>query len=166
MHQQECIACTDLLLPYSIVRVPCDHLYCSNCVTTLFEEAINDEARFPPKCCARPIPLDLVKYYLNPYKILLYERKTVEYATQNRTYCSREGCNAFVDPASIKEEVASCNKCYQRTCTTCKRKFHDGDCPKDSTDELLVKIAAEKGWQRCSSCRQFVERRSGCNHMT
>ena len=163
---RQCTACTDSFPSRDVVNSPCNHPYCADCIATLFEEATKHESRFPPKCCSQPIPLVLVKPYLTPASILLFERKTVEFATLNRTYCSKEDCNAFIEPTYVKDSTATCQDCYQQTCTTCKRKGHEGDCPEDRDIQILVKTAAEKGWQRCFKCRRIVERLSGCNHMT
>jgi hypothetical protein len=163
---QECIVCTESFHPSRIVRTICDHNYCNGCIQKHFEGATKNESRFPPKCCSRPIPLDLVKSHLSLALILLFKEKLVEFSTPNRTYCSREACNAFIHPDCVKEDIATCQKCYQRTCTNCKRKGHEGDCHEDDADKFLVKTASEKGWQRCFKCRRIVERLSGCNHMT
>jgi hypothetical protein len=165
-QKYECTACTDSFPLCSVARSPCDHRYCTSCIATLFEEAIKSASRFPPKCCSQLIPLALVKSYLTPASILLFEQRTVELATPNRTYCSKEACNAFIESTFVKENIATCQKCCQKTCTTCKLKSHEGDCPEDNALQSLVKTAAEKGWQRCFKCHRIVERRSGCNHMT
>ena len=165
-HQHECTACTDSFPSHSVVRSPCDHRYCTSCIATLFEEATKNSSRFPPKCCSQPIPLALAKPYLTRANILLFEQRTVELATPNRTYCSKEACNAFIESTFVKENIATCQKCYQKTCTTCKCKSHQGDCPENNALQSLVKTAAEEGWQRCFACHRIVERRSGCNHMT
>ncbi|KAH0544767.1 hypothetical protein FGG08_001134 [Glutinoglossum americanum] len=163
--RHECAACTDSYPVPDIVRFPCEHYYCAKCIAELFETAAKDESRFPPKCCGTPIPFDIAKSSLTSDQILRFDQKRVEYTTTNRTYCSKEGCSAFIDPDFIKGETATCEQCSQKTCTSCKCKSHEGDCPEDAALESLVKKAAEKGWQRCFKCKRMVERVSGCNHM-
>jgi IBR domain, a half RING-finger domain len=164
--QQECIACTKSFHQSRIVRTTCDHNYCNDCIRKHFEEAMKDESGFPPKCCTKPIPLDLAKSHLSLASIRLFKEKTVEFSTSNRTYCSREACNAFIYPDCVKDNIATCQNCHQRTCANCKRQGHEGDCHEDEADKFLIKTASEKGWQRCLKCRRMVERSKGCNQMT
>jgi hypothetical protein len=161
--QRDCTACTDTYPEWDIVRFPCEHYYCAKCVAELFESAAKDESRFPPKCCGKAIPLSVVKGSLTSVQILRFERKSIEYATPNRTYCS--SCSTFIEPNSIEGDVAACVQCYQKTCVNCKYKSHEGECPEDTALDSLVKKAQEKGWQRCFKCKRMVERVSGCNHM-
>jgi hypothetical protein len=166
VQKHECVACTDSFPSCDLARSPCGHRYCTSCIATLFEEAIKSASRFPPRCCSQPIPLALVKPYLALASILLFEQRTVELETPNCTYCSKDACNAFIESTFVKENTATCQKCYQKTCTTCKQKSHEGDCPEDNALQSLVKRAAENGWQSCFKCHRIVERRYGCNHMT
>ncbi|KAI9774090.1 MAG: hypothetical protein M1840_005183 [Geoglossum simile] len=163
--EQDCTACTDRYPASDLVHTHCAHYYCTKCIASLFEIAAKDESRFPPKCCGKPISLDIAKRSLTFDQISSFNKKSIEYSTPNRTYCSKEGCYAFIEPAFIKGDTATCEKCLQKTCVDCKCKSHEGKCPEDAGLESLVKKAAEKGWQRCFKCKRMVERVSGCNHM-
>ena len=163
--EHDCTACTDSYPASDLVYTSCEHYYCAKCIASLFETAAKDESRFPPKCCGKPISLDIAKRSLTSVQISRFKEKSIEYSTPNRTYCSKEGCYAFIEPAFIEGDTATCEKCSQKTCTDCKCKSHEGECPEDVGLESLVKKAAEKGWQRCFKCKRMVERVSGCNHM-
>ncbi len=161
-----CAAC-NLDKPLSdFCQTPCGHFYCQECIQTLFELSTTDETLFPPRCCRLEIPFSSVKIYLTPALIQIFEKKSVEFQTSDRTYCSRQVCSTFIPPVDITGEQATCKQCGTQTCTICKNNAHDGDCPQDVATQQVLEIARENGWQRCYICRRLVELDVGCNHMT
>ncbi|EFZ02206.2 ibr finger domain containing protein [Metarhizium robertsii ARSEF 23] len=142
---------------------------CVACMTDVpyFEtSALNDESLFPPRCCSQPIPLGLNQIFLPARLAGQYQAKELEYSTKNRTYCHRATCSTFIPTPFIRGEIATCVKCQSKTCTICKGSSHDGDCPEDVATMDLLNVAAQKGWQRCYSCRRMVDLEVGCNHIS
>ena len=164
--RHECASCGDHKRAFETFRAPCGHYYCQECLTQLFELATTDETLFPPRCCRQGIPLTLVRLYLSGELVQRFQKKTVEFRTRNRTYCSRPTCSAFITPDNITGERARCTACFTTTCTICKGTSHDGDCPADTATQQVLEAAREQGWQRCYNCRRIVELKVGCNHMT
>ena len=162
---RQCIAC-DLKKPLlDIFQTPCGHHYCQECLRTLFELSTTDETLSPPRCCRQEIPLPSVKVYLSSALIDLFNRKSIEFKTSDRTYCSQPTCSSFITSINIGGERATCTACGTCTCTICKNNAHDGDCPEDTATQQVLEMAREQGWQRCYSCRRLVELDVGCNHM-
>ena len=161
----ECVACNE---ESEAVQMPCADFYCRRCTVRLFEGAMIDETLFPPRCCRQNIPISLVRHFLGRDLISRTERKAIEYGTPNRTYCYSPACATFIEPGYISGASGTCSKlhCGRRTCVLCKKPAHDGDCPTDDHTEAVLELAQLEGWQRCSSCRNMVELRTGCNHMT
>ncbi|KAK5164724.1 hypothetical protein LTR04_001645 [Oleoguttula sp. CCFEE 6159] len=145
---------------------PCQHEYCFECLEELFRTSMTDESLFPPRCCRQPIPLDTVATCLPAHLVATFETKKVEFETVNRTYCSSPTCSAFIPAQAIDGDVATCQGCSTRTCTICKGAAHSGDCPNDEALQQLLETATTAGWQRCQSCRRFIELNHGCNHIT
>ncbi|KAJ5551297.1 IBR finger domain-containing protein [Penicillium sp. DV-2018c] len=164
MHR--CIACGEDAEFVNVVRAPCRHEYCRTCLEDLFKASLTDESLFPPRCCKQPIVLSIARIFLKSELVQQYEKKKREYETPNRTYCYSAGCSAFIDMSNIEGEVATCSECGRTTCTSCKGRAHMGDCPNDTSMQLLLDAARENGWQRCYSCWRMVELDHGCNHMT
>ena len=163
---RHCTAC-DLTKPlFDVCQTPCGHFYCQECIQILFELSTTDETLFPPRCCREPIPLQSVKIYLNSTVVRIFEEKSIEFETSDRTYCSWPTCSLFIAAVNITDERASCKKCGTQTCTICKNNAHDGDCPEDIATQQALEAAREHGWQRCYNCRRLVELDVGCNHMT
>lgn len=55
---RECIACTDRFPPAALLRSPCSHEYCRECLVGLVQSSLRDESLFPPRCCTQPIPIE------------------------------------------------------------------------------------------------------------
>ncbi|KAI4244699.1 MAG: hypothetical protein L6R40_002903 [Gallowayella cf. fulva] len=166
MARHECVSCNENKRAYETFRSPCGHYYCQDCLQQLFELSTTDETLFPPRCCRQGISVTAARLYLGGDLFQRFLRKSIEFRTGNRTYCSRPTCSAFITPDKIVGERATCTACLTETCTICKGNSHDGDCPQDTATQEVLQAAAEEGWQRCYNCRRMVELDVGCNHMT
>lgn len=106
----------DLKKPLSdMFPTPCGHQYCQECLRTLFELSTSDETLFPPRCCRQEIPLQSVKLYLSSALIDLFEKKSIEFKTFDRTNCSQPICSSFIISVNISGERATCTACGTRT---------------------------------------------------
>lgn len=162
---RRCICCHEDKVFFDVVRVPCRHEYCRDCLKELFQASINDEFLFPPKCCKEPILLDPVRIFINSDLAKTYEKKKVEYETPNRTYCFSPNCSAFMPTHTIKDGIAKCQECQCRTCTVCKQAEHFGPCIDQEGDRQVLQLAEELDWQSCAECWTLVELTVGCNHI-
>lgn len=161
-----CIACAGREIKTRLVRGPCLHAYCTDCIKSLFEAAITDESLFPPSCCRQRFSLSEVKSHLPNDLVTRFEQKSVELATPNRTYCAVPLCSTFIPLKQVEDDNAVCQKCSAVTCTTCKQLAHgEGDCPNDDSVSDFLQVAKEAGWQRCRKCKRMVELDIGCNHI-
>ena len=161
-----CVACDICEKENEMVQAPCGDRYCKECIVNLFTISIKDEARFPPRCCRQPVPIDLVSTILDPELRQSFEKTAVEFTATDRTYCSRSTCSTFLPSASKESERAECLGCHQMTCTICKNAAHDGDCPASPQHQALMELAYREGWKKCYQCKRLVELNTGCNHMT
>ena len=164
----ECVTCGERKRGFEVLRTPCKHYYCADCISTLFELSMTDETLFPPRCCRERIPINGARLYLTPGLLQRFDEKSEELSTPNRIYCSRPTCSAFIKPANIttSTSTATCTLCSMSTCTTCKGNAHNGDCPEDLSIQATLATAREEGWQRCTGCGAMVELDTGCNHIT
>ncbi|GAB1313329.1 hypothetical protein MFIFM68171_03539 [Madurella fahalii] len=163
-----CVACCDKKYATDVAACPCSHDYCRDCLDSLFKASLTDETLFPPRCCGREIPLQIYRDLVNDAKFMgTFRAKKIEFETPNRTYCHQPACSTFVPPQSIRLNVGTCVRCFGQTCSICKARAHQGsDCPQDTALQETLRLAAEQGWQRCSSCQSVVELHHGCNHIT
>ncbi|KAG9693876.1 hypothetical protein KCU95_g6173, partial [Aureobasidium melanogenum] len=161
-----CQACLERSPRSETLLAPCGDRYCTGCMTTLFENAILDEAMYPPRCCGQTITLDSVRSIITSDLAVTFTKKAMEFDTTNRTYCSNSACSQFIPNERINDDVAVCDVCNQRTCSICKGSAHHDDCPEDETTQLTLQLGDTQQWQRCNDCRSLVERSAGCNHIT
>ncbi|KAL7624603.1 hypothetical protein AAE478_006170 [Parahypoxylon ruwenzoriense] len=164
--KRNCLACDETKHFTDIARAPCGHEYCRDCLAQLFQNAMTDEAYFPPRCCREAIPLEPNQMFLSPDLVRQFRVKSVEFSTPRRTYCFRPTCSAFIPPSRCQRDIATCGECGHQTCITCKGPSHFGDCPHDQSLQQVLQIADQEGWQRCTNCLSMIELNTGCFHMT
>lgn len=158
-----CAVCQEQLSIQRIAKLPCGHSFCEGCIREHFQRSITDEQLFPPKCCGRPISLDLVRRWLSFNLLQEYEQREIELAHGDRTYCSNPRCSAFLQPDAGKQ--VACDSCGTQTCRRCKAQAHFGDCPVDPAMQQVLDLARHERWKRCHQCRALVAKEAGCNHM-
>ena len=161
-----CTACQDDQPRYGTAKAPCDHVYCRACLQLLFQQSMKDESLYPPRCCKTAIPLDSVRTLLTKALATDFINRKEELETHDRTYCHRQQCSTFIRPYTINGTLAHCPRCRVTTCTDCKGKFHEGDCPKDLAMEQVLATARVEKWMRCPECKRMIELMRGCNHIT
>jgi len=144
-----CVSCADDYLPHDIVKTPCNHRYCRDCLEGLYESCMTDETLFPPRCCHQEFPWELVRGYLTQRLRSKFGSKRVELETKDRTYCYEPTCSAFIKPAAYVQDGGPCPKVmlgHGYTCIKCKQRYHHGPCPKDEALETLMRMYSR---QRC-----------------
>lgn len=100
-------------------------------------------------------------------------------APSQKFYCPYKNCSALLVNDSDHQEVireAECPFCRRLFCVQCNVPWHAGvDCEEFSRmsenergrEDLMVHdLAKQNKWQRCPSCKFFVEKNQGCLHMT
>ncbi|KAF2224735.1 hypothetical protein BDZ85DRAFT_83559 [Elsinoe ampelina] len=164
-EKKPCVSCSDEYSTNELAHLACDHDYCGECLSTMFQNAMKDESAFPPRCC-QPITLEHAMGVL-PFAVYQqYSAKLPELETKDKTYCHVNTCTAWIAPRFIVNGIGRCSTCSAQTCVTCKGENHNGDCPADEATQAVLEMAAGQNWRRCSRCRTMVELNTGCNHIT
>ena len=167
IQQEICIICEEVKHVFDILKAPCDHHYCRECVISLVQMSTEQESLYPPKCCQIEIPISRATDFLETEVIERFRRKGEEFSTLNRIYCCNPKCSTFISQKHIRHGVASCPLCQKETCAICKDESHkDADCPFDPDQQTMDALAAEKSWKKCPTCQQRIELFMGCNHIT
>lgn len=163
-----CVSCEDSYPSEVVWQAPCSHHYCVGCLEQLHRASMTDDALYPPRCCRREMPWEDVRSKINNRLATTFGGKKEELDTHVglRTYCSDASCARFIGAAHIVHDTATCSSCSQATCTMCKSAWHEGDCPADSALQLTLRLAEDRGWQRCRRCRSIVDLTFGCHHIT
>ena len=119
----------------------------------------------PATLLSAAYPAESVAHHMPLAEVRRFNLASIEFSTNNRTYCANLHCSAFIPPNDIHADIAKCGLCRQHTCTICKQKSHVGDCPHDLSIQNTLDMASDKGWRRCSNCQRMVELNLGCNHI-
>lgn len=160
-----CLICMESFNANNVIKAPCQHPYCKDCMQRLFMEATRNESLYPPKCCDKNIPITVANVVLNTRQQTEFISKGKEFGTKDRVYCSSRQCSAFIPPNRIKGDIGTCSRCIRQTCIHCKERYHMGDCPHDKDIQAVLKTAKEIGWRRCYKCKVLVGLDEGCNHV-
>ncbi|KAF2686028.1 hypothetical protein K458DRAFT_274706, partial [Lentithecium fluviatile CBS 122367] len=166
-----CVACLDFHPVENTITLECEpqpHVYCRACLLDLFEASIGSDASlFPPRCCKKPVSLDLCRQLLPKEEVKKFDMRIEEITTKDPIYCSSPHCAQYIQKRMISSGIARCLVCNQRTCAVCKAEEHqDQLCPDDEGTKMLKDQAKKERWQECTSCKNLVELTAGCFHIT
>jgi len=95
-----------------------------------------------------------------------YNKKKIEFDTENRTYCSNPSSSAFLVARLGESLQVRCPACRTATCSICKGATHEGPCPVDRIEEEILTIAALDDWKKRPRCGLLIDRVYGCNGVT
>ena len=125
-------------------------------------------SKVPFQCCREIVSPDALSELLSPQFVARYSLWLLERTTPSPIYCSRRGCGVFLPPVQADgPDAMICLECGVLTCRHCQRAFHPGiECAADVDTQQARALATRNGWKPCPRCRNMVERRSGCPHMT
>ncbi|KAK3721785.1 hypothetical protein LTR37_002950 [Vermiconidia calcicola] len=187
----ECMACCDD--DKTLIQLCFEHAICGNCLHHMVRLAITDENHYPLTCgglSCNPIDnIEVDQLLLNGNdddRQLLHRWwfKLEEYSVPaaNRIYCaSQECCSArgqsrFINPGVFDGQPAViCPDCDSITCRLCSELIANHEehvCKGDDHDAAVVAYVETipEGdrwlWQKCFSCRSWIEKAEACNHIT
>ena len=187
------MVCLERTKKYNLVDLCFQHAICDDCLRAAVKLAINDELHYPLSCgsviCVA-IHDEKVERALSTGEdednqlLEQYRAKIEEYSVPAaaRVYCaSRECCTVqgrsrFINPEVLGEATAViCPDCDSITCRLCRELVVSGRehvCKADDLDAVVlayIKTRPEEDhwlWQKCYSCRSWINKTEACNHIT
>jgi len=176
-----CAICLEEVdIDFLMILGACKHNYCRDCILGYFTTELK-EKRLPllcPECRTEVSPYDLeilfTKDQLDTFQKYALDT-VIEKNPQLYSCCPTADCGyVFVWEKGDSPDF-NCMKCKKRYCLRCKCDYHE-----KSTCEQYQKWAKENGrgddlfqefiqgqnFKQCPGCMRFVEKESGCNHMT
>ena len=164
---RQCTACGEDRTLYAVAEALCGHTYCGVCVEQLMQTALDDYRYLPCRCYREPIPFAVLRL-VSPDRIALaYEARLAEQQLDTSLHCFDPTCLAPIPQDHVVGATATCPKCSEVVCMTCRGASHRPDtCPDDPGLNDALAIALGNHWQQCFQCRQMVEKSEGCNHIT
>ncbi|XP_076890393.1 E3 ubiquitin-protein ligase RSL1-like [Bidens hawaiensis] len=160
----------------------CRHSYCLDCIRGHVAAKIKEnvtKVKCPdpsckgligPEVCRSIVPKEVLERWEN----ILCESLINE---SLKFYCPFKDCSVMlVDDGGVTITSSECPNCHRLFCVQCKVAWHCGiNCieyqslkkgEKSPNDILLTNLAKEKRWMKCPNCKLFVEKTSGCNHIS
>lgn len=129
-----------------------------------FQNAMQE--RRPFQCCREDVPVVMLPT-LGPDFQRQYELMVLEQRTTNPVFCANQLCGLFIPPNNYRgPDTVVCPTCEYTTCRICRQPGHSGVCPEDTEMQSTVALSQRNGWRQCPTCRNMVEKISGCNHMS
>ncbi|KAK1436939.1 hypothetical protein QVD17_02723 [Tagetes erecta] len=162
-------------------RTVCGHLFCTECIRGHVAAKIQDnqiKITCPDPSCKAVIGPDVCRYIvptqvLERWENILCESLIME---ADKFYCPFKDCSAMlVNDGGVTVTSSECPNCHRLFCAQCKVAWHCGmNCieykslkkGEKSTDDMLINLAKNKKWKKCSKCNFFVEKVVGCDHIT
>ena len=170
----------------------CEHIFHKSCLVSYLKSQIED-SHLPLNCPDFPCKLEIGDLDL---KELLSEDDYTKYSTfslnqvvdtnKDMSWCPTADCKfAFIfdpdeeakgapDDQAINGHELNCPLCKKHYCLTCKVAYHEGVTCKEyrathdveKLDAEFVAFAKGKQFKQCPHCAFWVERSTGCDHMT
>ncbi|CAL0315453.1 unnamed protein product [Lupinus luteus] len=156
----------------------CSHSFCGYCITKYVAAKIQENISMvkcpDPKCrgvldpqsCRSIIPKDV----FDRWEHALCDNLVLG---SQKFYCPFKDCSAMLIDDGMKAVTASeCPHCNRMFCAQCKGSWHAGlacsefqnlkDGVQKKEDQMVLELAKNNRWRRCSKCQFFVEKNEGC----
>ncbi|KAK2459948.1 hypothetical protein APHAL10511_008033 [Amanita phalloides] len=174
-HCPICLA--EVVVP---IKLDCGHSYCTSCLRRYLITA-PERSRFPITCignddgCQRPIAVPVIRSLLSVSEFhTVLDKAVISYINQHPSefrHCSTPGCTQLYRSDRDKRAL-TCPSCAVPICSTCHGKGHPGStCPEQRAleaseqDRLNSQWASHNGAKKCPSCRVWIQKTAGCNHV-
>ena len=179
-YEMRCVICYQCDITLIKCQL-CDQSICSDCMHLHLKAKISEGfilIRCPADYCTRIISNNEIKEHCSEL-IHLYTKNKVD-AENDPRHKTCPGCNLvhhFEEPDDIPLHH-KCGSCGLQWCVKCHAPWHVGiSCKKYQKDVVGKGHKALKVWakgkglshanaKKCPSCKFFIERISGCDHMS
>jgi len=125
--------------------------------------------------CNIPISIPVIQRFLLPqqYEHLINVAFStyLDHHPQDFKYCTTPDCTQIY--RANTKTMLKCPSCFAEVCSSCHEEAHEGmTCDErrarkvQEEEQLNDHWATIHGVKRCPSCRVWIEKIEGCNHMT
>jgi hypothetical protein len=166
------------------VQLACGHCYCTACIRH-FLVTSPDTKIFPLCCmgdennCRVPIPIPTLQRFLPPQQfnhlLEVVFVTHIERFPQEFKYCKTPDCSqVYRADNSLALSVLHCPSCLSTVCSSCHEEAHAGmSCAERKLhsnpaeqERLNDQLAMRSGFKKCPTCKVWIEKTEGCNHMS
>ncbi|KAI3856527.1 hypothetical protein MKX03_028369 [Papaver bracteatum] len=159
----------------------CSHSYCSECITKHIQAKIQENISMitcPETNCKETLEPYSCRDIISGQVLDRWENALCESSVLSlqKFYCPFKDCSGMLvnDDDGVIVRSSECPYCNRLFCAQCKVPWHSELTCDDfqqmkrgeKDDMLLINLAKDREWMRCPSCRFYVERTTGCPHIT
>ena len=179
-----CPVCEIDIDPGEDISLGCGHVFCSDCFKEHLKEKTNDQltllgTKCPMRNCNYQVPSEIFKKLFKDDKMELniYNKCLMRNFTESNAdikLCPNPRCDKIIKlPGHGMNEIKCpcgtifCFKCLRdshRPCDCFMVDLWEKKSTKQGDSENLKWLIANT--KQCPSCKKFIEKNQGCNHMT
>ena len=170
-----CLICEEKLTNEEMINnfFGCFHGFCNFCLKEYFKEKINNniiDIKCPKEGCENKINDYFIENYLINSDIPLLDKyKKYKYKKQllinpEIQICPFPDCESYAKKDE-KDKYVMCKKGH-KFCLNCLKPWHGNEQCIVEVDENFENWKKERNVQKCPRCKYYIEKISGCNHMT
>ncbi|XP_010029505.2 E3 ubiquitin-protein ligase RNF144A [Eucalyptus grandis] len=161
----------------------CSHSFCMECMGQYVALKIKEneptvtcpdvkcKSVLEPQVCRSILPREVLDRWEN----VLCESAILG---SQKFYCPFKDCSAMLVDDGVEVVTESeCQICRRLFCARCKVPWHSGmECEEfrmmkrgareKDLDDMMTKLAESNRWRRCPSCKFYVEKVDGCQHIS
>ena len=148
----------------------CKSTWCYECLQNQFTASLDDQERFPAKCCGRVLHFDVAKSVIPQNDHTKYRTRFEQHNTTKPLYCAKPNCSAFLPPRLVKPNdkgQVSCPECKSTTCAECRVvvEFAEVQPHKCVAADEATALLKQFSYKRCPRCSGGVAKMYGCSHV-
>jgi len=175
-----CPICCSQITAENSDALKCKHFFCANCWKMYLQTELTKGKNFifvkcPYEGCEYRVLHSIIKKYLDKSNFDKFENfLLMSFTDDNKAlkWCPREKCGYIIENFGPSKTEVTC-KCGYSFCHACSIGSH-----MPATCEMIKKWlerskseGANLTWikaytKACPSCKKFIEKNQGCNHMT
>ncbi|KAI3856535.1 hypothetical protein MKX03_028377 [Papaver bracteatum] len=159
----------------------CSHIYCSVCITKHITAKIQENISMitcPDSTCNETLEPHLCRDIISGQVLDRWENALCESSVlaSQKIYCPFKDCSVMLvnDDDGVIVRSTECPHCNRLFCAQCEVPWHSELTCDDfqeikrggKDDMLMINLAKDQKWIRCPSCRFYVEKVDGCQHIT
>ena len=151
-------------------KIPCGHLFCSNCwynyLKTLILEAKVDNIKCMDHECQDHISDEFIMKSNNDNlveKYIKFKKRSEIIKDKNKKLCPNPNCDSYLEKS--KNKYVKCENGHEY-CFECLKPPHGKKSCDEKIEKQFMKWTKGKRVKRCPRCKMYTEKNEGCNHMT
>lgn len=180
-----CMICLNQSKGSNFIKLPCQHMFCFECMETLCRMHVKEGTLFQLVCpdtkCSASIPPYLLKRLLGEEEFERWDKLTLKKALDSMSdvvHCPRCAIGCLED----EDNNAQCPKCCFVFCSVCKDRRHPRKLCLTLEEKIQLQQASGRGATRgmvemlsikalysdvksCPKCRMTISKTKGCNRV-